>query len=90
MVKVIHTNRSLKKEGEQFFFSSMVKLILLDGTRIDGGSLTEGFFLNYTTENGRKFIAYRNRGSTCAGISDKIIFPVTTSFIIRKFGTCSG
>ena len=68
MVKVIHTNRGPKKEGEQdeiIFFYGKLAFLRWDPDRwrwMDGGR-----FLNFTTKDGREFITNNNPGSTRAG-----------------------
>ena len=68
MVKVIHTTRGPKKEGEQeeltFFYGKEASL----GWDPDKWRWKDGGrFLNYTTKGGREFIASSNPGSTRAG-----------------------
>ena len=89
IVKVIDTNRVPKNEGEQekiIFFYDKLTSLGWDPNRwrwFDGE-----YFLNFTTKDVTS-LSIRAQVPPMRAISDKVTYPITTSFTGCKFGTCS-
>ena len=91
MIKIIHTNRGPKKEGEQediiFFYG---KKTSLGWDRIDGGGRTTGDFSTTLLRKVENLLPIITRVPHARKISGKVTFPVITSSISHKFGTHFG
>ena len=88
MIKVIHTNRGLRRRGSKKSSSSFTaKRPLSGGTQIDGGGRTAGDFSTLLLKMDENSFLIVTRAPHARVRSDKVAFPVITSSIGNKYGT---